>query len=356
MSNNKRDGNIELLRFIFANWIVLHHALLPRFRGGWLGVEFFFLLTGYYMAKNLEKDCEAHSNEPYRDTAAAGIRYIWNKFRKLFPYIFWSTILGFIVQALDLSYGGSAKEIVKQAAKLPYDLLPLQNFGYASLSCTGTLWYLSAMFFAIWLLYPIVRRRYHFYTGYLAPGIAIFLSGYLVRTYGMLGSANDFSGVNINSGFVRAIAEISLGMFLYVISRIFEQKAMSRRESILFTIIEILSLVLLFLYMYFWKPETGYLDSIAVMLMFIGITILMSGHSLLSGLFDNNLSRILGKISMVLFMNHAYWLFHIVSLCGKAGIEKPETDLKLIGILLSYCTTGLVFALVKIFRKKDGIM
>lgn len=40
------------------------------------------------------------------------------------------------------------------------DLLFLQNYGYPVLSATGVLWYLNALFFSIWILYPIIRSYY----------------------------------------------------------------------------------------------------------------------------------------------------------------------------------------------------
>ena len=43
----KRNGNVELLRFLFAWIIVLFHGGL-HFKGGYLAVEFFFTITGFF--------------------------------------------------------------------------------------------------------------------------------------------------------------------------------------------------------------------------------------------------------------------------------------------------------------------
>lgn len=46
-----RNGNIELLRFLFCADIVLYHAgFLPR---GYVGVEFFFMVTGFFLADKI---------------------------------------------------------------------------------------------------------------------------------------------------------------------------------------------------------------------------------------------------------------------------------------------------------------
>lgn len=48
----QRNGTIDFMRFVFAIGIVLGHAeviydIVPN---GWIGVEFFFLVTGWLMA------------------------------------------------------------------------------------------------------------------------------------------------------------------------------------------------------------------------------------------------------------------------------------------------------------------
>ncbi len=52
---NKRIGNIEFLRFVFSLCFVLYHAMIPEMKmwGGYLGVEFFFILSGYFMEKHI---------------------------------------------------------------------------------------------------------------------------------------------------------------------------------------------------------------------------------------------------------------------------------------------------------------
>ena len=45
----KRNGKIEILRFIFIWCVIICHANIKELslRGGWLGVEFFFILSGF---------------------------------------------------------------------------------------------------------------------------------------------------------------------------------------------------------------------------------------------------------------------------------------------------------------------
>lgn len=57
---SKRNGKIELLRFIFSLVVALFH-FLPQIgeskllSSGFFAVEFFFIVTGYLLAKSLSK-------------------------------------------------------------------------------------------------------------------------------------------------------------------------------------------------------------------------------------------------------------------------------------------------------------
>ena len=56
----RRNGTISLWKFIFAVIIVLFHAsaFYPNWnnyfvKGGYIAVEFFYVISGYYLAKNI---------------------------------------------------------------------------------------------------------------------------------------------------------------------------------------------------------------------------------------------------------------------------------------------------------------
>lgn len=342
-----RNGNVELLRFIFASTIVLHHAILPVFYGGWLGVEFFFILSGFYMAKEIYPHKKDTSSESISMTIYFSNKNLKKRFCSLLPYMLISTIIGFIVQLV----ARDNYNLLSLVARLPYEFFFLQNYGFAALSCTGTVWYLSAMFLAIWLLYPIVRRHYDMYVGYAAPVLTLLISGYLVMTYGMLGSACEWLPNGLNSGFLRAVSEITWGMFLFRISNGLKRGKFSKVMLGFITSVECICYMLVLAYMFLWKMDYGQLDPICVLLMSIGVVITTSEQSLLFGKFDNKVSIVLGKFSMVLFMNHAYWLFHIVEIAEKYGLYASNTKLKILGIVLSYITSMLVMLLGNLTEK-----
>ena len=61
----KRNGLLELYRFIFAINVLKSHSMFPYtgkyFGYGYLSVEFFYVLTGYFLLKSIDK----YLNEPF---------------------------------------------------------------------------------------------------------------------------------------------------------------------------------------------------------------------------------------------------------------------------------------------------
>lgn len=146
MKNKERNGNIELLRFVFCVMMVLYHAWYVR--RGYIGVEFFFMVTGYFLA---EKICRLNAKEASRPSVENAMkeatRDVTKRYRSIFPYFFVATILGFIVRAYAQKWDNAA--ILLGVQLIPADFLYLQNLGLSTTSATGVLWYLSAMTFAV---------------------------------------------------------------------------------------------------------------------------------------------------------------------------------------------------------------
>ena len=91
-----RVGNIECLRFLFAVCIVLHHAMIGRFPmwGGFLSVEFFYILSGAFMGKSIRKKEESANTYSMREACIESSQYCWRRIKGIMPYFFVSTIIG----------------------------------------------------------------------------------------------------------------------------------------------------------------------------------------------------------------------------------------------------------------------
>lgn len=166
---------------------------------------------------------------------------------------------------------------------MPYiigDLLCVQNFGIPVMSATGVVWYLGAMFFAIWLIYPLLKIQYKLIS-YIAPVATGFISGLIVHTCGNLNAPNTTILGWINTGFLRAILGILLGITVFNLVQLIKIKLTSDMCWPI-TLIEIICYTLYGTYMFVWNEGFGNGDILAVISMACALTCTMSKHSKLT--------------------------------------------------------------------------
>lgn len=93
----KRKGNIEFFRFMFSLAVVLLHSnyiLLPM-RGGFLGVEFFALLSGFFLAK----ESDNNNIKTFENSIKESLKVIIKQYKKIFPILLLSSLVGLIIIA-----------------------------------------------------------------------------------------------------------------------------------------------------------------------------------------------------------------------------------------------------------------
>lgn len=195
-SNNTphKITSLELGRFVAAILVVLHHAtLIPqeaRFLGyqplnsvffpGHMGVEFFFVLSGFIIM-------HAHANDLGRPDRLGG--YLWRRISRIFvPY--WIVLAVLVPMYLLTGMGGAEKRdwsyIVMSAFLVPQTSQPV----------LGVAWTLTheVLFYAIFALCILSRRLLPILMGLWASLILInqyvwdlpFPGGFLLSLYNML--------------------------------------------------------------------------------------------------------------------------------------------------------------------------
>ncbi len=97
--NNKTTKNslIELYRFLFAMWVVWYHSFFvfknQYFNHGYIAVEFFFILSGFFLIKSIDK----HNHK----SIFKGLgNFLWKRIKSLglpffigLPFVFWFMFL-----------------------------------------------------------------------------------------------------------------------------------------------------------------------------------------------------------------------------------------------------------------------
>ena len=102
MKCKKRNPNIEFLRFLFCWIVVFYHANFQKipFGGGYLGVEFFFILSGVYLGKKLKN--ESRYKESLGDSLTNSWKYLWKRIKNIYPFYILSCAVGMLLYVAGL--------------------------------------------------------------------------------------------------------------------------------------------------------------------------------------------------------------------------------------------------------------
>ncbi|MBR5648278.1 acyltransferase family protein [Pseudobutyrivibrio sp.] len=351
----KRAGNIELLRFVFAIVIVLHHSMvegLLAMTGGFLSVEFFYMITGAFMAKSCKKYIEENKQVEKIDiTVKHTYKYLMKRIISILPELFISTIIG-LVFFYNIGYiNAQSYNFFRHVVN---DFLFVQSLGMPVASVSGIVWYLSSMYFGIIIIYPIIRRHYTVYCRLIAPILALFLMGTIIHNYGTLNVPAEYLWGVFNTGNMRSIAMISLGCFAYELSSDIKEKQFGKGSLVFLTVLEVACYIIAIYHMHIYSGENSIFDEQAVFLLFVGIMLTLSEVSLIRNLLvDNKVAVALGKYSGALFFGHFIWVQHpaeLVYLLKYSG-NIPE---KYVGILFALIVS-IILMILSILIKKGRV-
>ncbi len=159
MKTYKKNGKIELLRFIFCITIILFHCSrtlgfhhldvgglhIPVLRRGYYGVEFFFITSGFLMARSIHKRRKdlklglVKSVELGRTT----VRYMLKKYIGIFSYhVFpFIALMALKIVVKDV-YDGGAKDVAQYIFNAVPEFFFLQKFGFTNTNVDVIEWYI----------------------------------------------------------------------------------------------------------------------------------------------------------------------------------------------------------------------
>ncbi len=349
--DKKRNGTIELMRFIFCVMIILFHiknALdikLPApfsFCGkGRIGVEFFFLVSGYLLAHTASKVGGGQG------IVKSTRRFIYKKFLGVLPY---HIILYFVCLALILLTATfpSREEAALFTLKAIPNLFFLQRSGLVYVEPLSTEWYIAAMLIMMAVIYPVVLKYKRKATTIAAPVLTVIFVGYMIHTDGKFGGTDVFAfGGVLPKVYLRAFTEILAGTFCYEVACRLKTLKFTKLDRIILTAVEFLCYASVVAYT-FTKLPTEY-EGYAFYALAAAVTLSFSEATLTSDIMKNRAAYALGKISLPLYyaqnvgLNLLYY--------NVLPADMRTRDKVLISLAVTAAATAAVIPLGRLFMK-----
>lgn len=336
IENKKHNGIISFWKFMFSILIVLFHCneqILKKdfFSAGRIGVEFFFLTSGYLMAKKALNKKEDISN-----IGSETITYILKKIKAFFPYIIVTFIITLFVRNIN-----KPKEIINSI----WNLLLLDMSGVRTTVVVGQTWYISAMLISMLILYPLVRKYKKTFTQIIAPVIVICIGGWMSQKYGTVSGPRIYENF-VYRGLLRAIFEISLGTIIHEVAQKIKSIKFTSLSKMILTTIEIVGFASIF-FISNIKNATYKYEFVMILILTISISLAFSEKTAFYNVSNNKFCYYLEKLSLPIYLNHIW----IILLVKKYFANYNFTIKVCVSIILTIIFSIFIMYIIEIVQK-----
>lgn len=339
--NSARQGQrnqlVEVCRFVAAMLIVCHHSNVlgarSHFVGGWVFVEFFFLLTGYFTALHVTRSM------PCDDCSQEAFRYVKEKVVRLVPFAWTGIALGIVATLIAPDQTNS---VLRIALSIPYNLLFLKGapISAGSMSFNTPLWYLTMIILFLPPLIVAMRKVPQAYKYLLCWIVPVLLLSCNMVVIGKL-SAWEMGYPRL----IRGLADLMLGTALYYLAEWIHECA-SIRMMLAIRVAGIALFVGVSLIAVMLHDEGAQISSELVLLTCLATLLLLAnGRNYLVSREVRSVCLHLGALSMPVFCLH-YPILQIVQACEPALSYGTKL------ILSIAITIALSEALMQVFSKK----
>ncbi len=302
-----RNNLVELARFLFSVLVVGYHIQMTFlgdstnfFENGALAVEFFFLISGYFLARSIEK---ISAKEKYNPTLES-CRFMGNKVKGVLPTHL-TAIIAVIIVILACDLANSGQLLLNG---LP-NIFLLQEGGIWTEAYASALivpeWYLSAMLLCMLFIVPIaLLLRKKIKKGILVIPILLGVLGVIAVIYGL---CTNWAFTTTFVYDLRAWGEMCVGMFAYYLSTVIAKKELNKASSVTLKVVEMICycapLILGFI------PISKSLEPVcmvvAVVCIFVAISITFAGKGVIvTNSKVNKAFGYLGSLSLAIYLFH----------------------------------------------------
>ena len=308
-SQLKRNSSIDGWRGIMAMLIISLHFDwqygYPNFKTCYLAVEFFFILSGFFLMKQLSS-----LEEDEIDIAKVPSSILFSKFRRFF------TLNLFCILILHtwfflMNGGQSLMEYCNSFFDRVGEIFFLQCSGLSLQLLNLPAWYLSALLFGCYLLAVLFCMNRKVFQYLIAPAFICFTYAFISQTVGTLDIWSSAAFGFLSYGLIRGVGGLCTGCLLYSLYRFIGQRIsansiLPKRKRNLFVFLDLINLVILFKLLIRRNPSQ---NDFLVIPCFCLIILFASLHQGLSSKIASLRPFVLlGKISLELYLCHWFIL------------------------------------------------
>lgn len=295
----EKNRTVEFFRFLFCCIIFILHfrsyGEFPTengyFNGGYLGTEYFFILSGFLMMRKFEEctPCAPH------EEGKAAFRFLLNRIKKLYPYYLIAVVAHIAGNAITKPSFSVKAAVLKGFP----DIFALQIF-WRPYNLSTHFWFVSALLWASFIVYYLLLVNKDRFIYIIGPLSLFLYIGIVYRRFQTLDlTANDVLWI---SG-IRAFVEIGLGCSLFYLYRSLVERGRFL-HPVVYTALELFFLAVILIIMY--RTRRDYKDFIMIFLIaaFLLLCFLQRGY--LTLLLDNRVSAFLGSLSYPMYLNQMF--------------------------------------------------
>ena len=336
--NTPKKGNnsISFWRIIFTLLIIMLHCGFTQ--GGYIAVEFFFLVSGFLLAKGY-----------YGDKHTSLKQYIKKRIQRLYPMYFVTAMVFLVFFSIldfasrDFSVRLFFIDLIEKTATNWKSVLMLQLFGSGPIDINAPAWYVAALFWVALLYFILMKllpkKAFVVFT-------AVTSGAVLICCFIFIGHLDlwEEKTLFISQGVFRAYAEIGLGILIYVIKEKLSEKQINSKIAF---IVELIGYVAILVATAFTRHTR--LDYLLLLIMAVCVFLSFSEHR--GAFFRNKIVTTISGYTYGVYMNHSF--FVVLLLIFGIPFNNAPQIVNLLWIVLCATVCGVVFeSLIRLIMKK----
>ena len=344
MDKRIRFSNIEFLRFFFVISIVIYHLFtgwlpvycsdIPLFhhineltRDSVRAVDFFFIISGFFLVYTFKRDLPV-------------IDFLKKKIIRLWPVAVFAVCAWFVIYLLGFITSekfGTYDNI--------FGLFMINNIGITtSIGINIQSWYISSLILVLLFYFYMMKYLSRPVVNIIISAITLFCYSFIIhfQNGSLTGEINTYYYI-FNIGIMRALAGCGLG-YIIANSGICNNLSTGKQNIVSRLAVGIIEIVVVsfLIYNMFFNKLSYTNDMIFVLAFMLLFIIFIKNCGMLSQIFNNKLSEILGKYTYSIFMTHRICFAVLSVTLWKTNLVITNSYLIILYSIIISCLFGII--------------